>query len=154
VQAYLCALTTAATCGGSRSLPADPTSAHITGARESGGADRGFLSRGKLQLIRPHAVFALLSRAHVVRSDALAELLLEERFRAAVVDLFSEEPLPVKHPVCRAPRAIPSSHGAGVHPEAFRSIGRLAVRDVEAIVDGLTLQEMQSAQLEFIRVRG
>jgi phosphoglycerate dehydrogenase-like enzyme len=85
--------------------------------------------------------------------DALTELVLEGRFRAAI-DVFPEEPLPLDHPIHRAPRAILSSHRAGAHPEALHNIGRLAVRDLEAILRGLPPQEMQVAQPEFIRLRG
>ncbi len=116
-------------------------------------SNQGFLTREKLELIRPDAVFVLLSRAHVVDFDALTELVLAERFRAAI-DVFPEEPLPLDHPIYRAPRAILSSHRAGAHPEAFLTIGRQAVRDTEAIVHGLSPQEMQVAQPEFIRLRG
>jgi len=111
------------------------------------------LNREKLARIRPDAVLVLLSRAHLVDFDALTEMVLEGRFRAAI-DVFPEEPLPLDHPINRAPRAILSSHRAGAHPEAMRCIGRLAVRDLEAILRGLPPQEMQVAQPEFIRMRG
>jgi len=116
-------------------------------------SNRAFLSREELERIRPDAVFVLLSRAHVVDFEALTELVLEGHFRAAI-DVFPEEPLPLDHPIHRAPRAILSSHRAGAHPEALRNIGRLVVRDLEAILRGLPPQEMQVAQPEFIRLRG
>jgi phosphoglycerate dehydrogenase-like enzyme len=85
--------------------------------------------------------------------DALTDLVLRERFRAAI-DVFPEEPLPTDHPIYQAPLAILSSHRAGAHPEALVNIGRLLVRDLEAILAGLPPQEMQLAQPEFIRMRG
>ncbi len=116
-------------------------------------SNRALLSREKLELIRPDAVFVLLSRAHVVDFDALTDLVLQERFRAAI-DVFPEEPLPLDHPIRQAPRAILSPHRAGGHPEALRNIGQVVVRDLEAILRGLSPQEMQVAQPEFIRMRG
>jgi phosphoglycerate dehydrogenase-like enzyme len=116
-------------------------------------SNRAILSREKLERIRPDAVFVLLSRAHVVDFDALTELVLQGRFRAAI-DVFPEEPLPLSHPICQAPRAILSPHRAGGHPEARHNIGRIVVRDLEAILRGLPPQEMQVAQPEFIRLRG
>ncbi|MGD0112874.1 MAG: NAD(P)-dependent oxidoreductase [Armatimonadota bacterium] len=116
-------------------------------------SNRALLSREKLERIRPDAVFVLLSRSHVVDFDALTDLVLQGRFRAAI-DVFPEEPLPLSHPIHRASRAILSSHRAGAHPEALRNIGRMVVRDLEAILRGLPPQEMQVAQPEFIRMRG
>ena len=116
-------------------------------------SNRALLNREKLERIRPDAVFVLLSRAHVVDFDALTELVLQGRFRAAI-DVFPEEPLPLDHPIRQAPRAILSPHRAGGHPEALRNIGRIVVRDLEAILSGLPPQEMQVAQPEFIRMRG
>lgn len=116
-------------------------------------SNRALLSRQKLELIRPDAVFVLLSRAHVVDFDALTELVLQERFRAAI-DVFPEEPLPLDHPIYKAPRAVLSPHRAGAQSEALRTIGRLAVRDLQAILRGLPPQEMQIAQPELIRLRG
>ncbi len=115
--------------------------------------NRALLSREKLELIRPDAVLVLLSRAHLVDFDALIDLVLQERFRAAI-DVFPEEPLPLDHPIRRVPWAILSPHRAGGQAEARLNIGRLVVRDLEAMLRGLPPQEMQVAQPEFIRMRG
>lgn len=116
-------------------------------------SNRALLDREKLELIRPDAVFVLLSRSHVVDFDALTEMVLAKRFRAAI-DVYPEEPLPLEHPIYKATRAILSTHRAGAHGEAYHLIGQQAVRDTEAIVRGLVPQEMQVAQPEFIRLRG
>ena len=116
-------------------------------------SNRALISREKLELIRPDAVFVLLSRAHVVDFDALTDLLLQGRFRAAI-DVFPKEPLPPDHPIRQATHAILSPHRAGGHPEALLNIGRIVVRDLEAMLRGLPPQEMQVAQPEFIRMRG
>ena len=116
-------------------------------------SNQALLDREKLELIRSDAVFVLLSRSHVVDFDALTEMVLAERFRAAI-DVYPEEPLPLEHPIYKASRAILSTHRAGAHSEAYRTIGQQAVRDTEAIVHGLVPQEMQIAQPEFIRLRG
>ncbi|UCC69081.1 MAG: hydroxyacid dehydrogenase [Armatimonadota bacterium] len=116
-------------------------------------SNRAFLSREKLELIRPDAVFVLLSRAHVVDFDALTDLVLRGRFRAAI-DVFPKEPLPSDHPIRQAPLAILSPHRAGGHPEAIFNIGRFVVRDLEAILRGLPPHDMQVAEPEFIRMRG
>ena len=74
------------------------------------------IGRRELALIRKDAVFALMSRAHVVDFDALTEALIEGRFRAAI-DVFPEEPMPSDHPIRRAPtsccrRTVPAVSSA------------------------------------------
>ena len=118
-----------------------------------GVGNKALLNRDKLGLIRPNAVFLLLSRAHVVDFDALTELLAEGRFRAGI-DVFPQEPLPKDHPIRRVKHAVLSSHRAGAMHESLQNIGRLVAGDLEAICNGLVPQNMQVAQPEFIRLRG
>lgn len=118
-----------------------------------GVANKALLSREKLSLIRPNAVFLLLSRAHVVDFDALTELLAAGRFRAGI-DVFPQEPLPKDHPIRRVKHAILSSHRAGAMHESLQNVGHIVTCDIESICNGLVPQRMQLAQPEFIRLRG
>lgn len=116
-------------------------------------SNRALLDRSMLERIPPDAILLLMSRSHLVDFDALTELTLAERFRAAV-DVFPQEPLPADHPIRKAPGVILSSHRAGAIGEAIQNIGRIVARDLEAVLKGLPPREMQSAQPEFIRLRG
>jgi phosphoglycerate dehydrogenase-like enzyme len=116
-------------------------------------SNRALLTRQLLSLIRPDAVFVLLSRSHVVDFDALTELLAEGRFRAGI-DVYPEEPLPRDHPIRRVKHAVLSSHRAGAIGEGLLNIGRLVADDMEALCAGLAPYAMQQAQPEFIRLRG
>lgn len=118
-----------------------------------GASNKAMLSRDKLELIRPDAVFLLMSRSHVVDFDALTDLLRQGRFRAGI-DVFPQEPLPKDHPIRQLPHAVLSSHRAGAMNESLRAIGRFVADDIEAICSGLAPQKMQVAQPEFIRLRG
>lgn len=115
--------------------------------------NKGMLDREKLALIRPDAVFVLLSRSHLVDFDALTEMVLAGRFRAAV-DVFPEEPLPKDHPIRQAQHAVLSSHRAGAIGEGLLNIGHLVAQDIEAVCQGRPPQAMQLATPEFIRLRG
>jgi phosphoglycerate dehydrogenase-like enzyme len=119
----------------------------------AGASNRALLDRERLSQIPSDAVFVLLSRAHLVDFDALTDLLTAGRFKAAI-DVFPQEPLPTDHPIRALPNAILSSHRAGAIGEALLSIGRIVVDDLEAVLRGLPPQQMQSAQPEFIRLRG
>jgi phosphoglycerate dehydrogenase-like enzyme len=116
-------------------------------------SNKALLNQEKLSLIRPDAIFLLLSRAHVVDFEALTELLSQGRFRAGI-DVFPEEPLPEDHPIRQIDHAVLSSHRAGAIGEALLNIGRIVTNDLEAICRGLIPQEMQVAQPNFIRLRG
>jgi len=112
--------------------------------------NEALLSRELLELIRPEAVLVLVSRAHVVDFEALAELVLAGRFRAAI-DVFPSEPLPLDHPIRTAPGAVLSAHRAGALEEALWEIGDRVVDDLEAIVRGLPPRRLQTAEPELAR---
>jgi phosphoglycerate dehydrogenase-like enzyme len=111
--------------------------------------NQALLSRDLLGYIQPGAVLALISRAHVVDFDALTDLVLAGRFKAAI-DVFPLEPLPLDHPIRQAPGAILSAHRAGSVKEGLWEIGRMVVDDLEAIAKGLPPQRLQLAQPELI----
>ena len=109
--------------------------------------NRALLSRELLQLVQADAVLVLVSRAHVVDFDALTELVLEGRFRAAI-DVYPEEPLAADHPIRTAPGVVLSPHRAGLVQEALWEIGRRVVDDLEALVNGLPARRLQLADPE------
>lgn len=111
--------------------------------------NQALLSRALLETIRPGAVLVLISRAHVVDFEALTELVLAGRFKAAI-DVFPIEPLPLDHPIRRAPGAVLSAHRAGSVVEGLWEIGRMVVDDLEAIARSLPPQRLQPAQPELV----
>ncbi len=111
--------------------------------------NKAMLNRKLLSLIRPEAVLALMSRAHVVDFDALTDLLHQKRFRAAI-DVFPEEPLAKDHPIRTAPNTILSAHRAGTVWKDMHLIGRMVVDDLEAMLAGLPPTKMQVAQPEIV----
>ena len=116
-------------------------------------SNQAMLTREKLELIRPDAVFVLLSRAHVVDFEALTDLLEAGRFRAAI-DVFPQEPLALDHRIRRIEQVVLSSHRAGANREALHNVGRLVADDLEAISRGFMPTQLQVAQPEFIQLRG
>ena len=112
--------------------------------------NRAFLSREVLEMIQPGAVLVLISRAHVVDFEALTDLVVAGRFKAAI-DVFPSEPFPLDHPIRHAPGAILSAHRAGSVPEGLWEMGQMVVDDLEAIARGLPPQRLHVAQPETVR---
>jgi phosphoglycerate dehydrogenase-like enzyme len=112
-------------------------------------SNQALLDRAMLERIQPNAVLVLISRAHLVDFDALTELLLEGRFKAAI-DVFPQEPLDKDHAIRRAPGVVLSAHRAGSVSRDLRLIGRMVVDDLETMIAGLPPTEMQVAQPEII----
>lgn len=111
--------------------------------------NRALLSRQRLEQIAPGSVLALMSRAHVVDFDALTELVLAGRFKAAI-DVFPTEPLAADHPIRRAEGAVLSAHRAGSVQEGLWELGSMVVDDLEAIARGWPPHRLQVAQPELV----
>jgi phosphoglycerate dehydrogenase-like enzyme len=109
--------------------------------------NEAMVSRSLLELVNPDAVLVLVSRAHVVDFEALTELVLAGRFRAAI-DVYPEEPFDPEHPLRTARNAVLSPHRAGLVQDALWELGRMVVDDLEAIARGLPPRRMQSAEPE------
>ena len=111
--------------------------------------NRAMLSREKLKLIQSGAVLVLISRAHVVDFDALTDLVLAGRFKAAI-DVFPQEPLDLNHPIRRAAGAILSAHRAGSVVESMWDLGEMVVDDLEAIALAVPPRRLQMAEPELV----
>lgn len=98
--------------------------------------NQGFLGFNELSLIRPDAIFLLMSRAAVVDFSAFVELVRVGRFRAAT-DVFPVEPVAKDDPVRSVEGMLLSAHRTGGMPIALFDIGRQAVADAELILKGL-----------------
>jgi phosphoglycerate dehydrogenase-like enzyme len=112
--------------------------------------NQAMLSRPLLERVPHGAALVLISRAHVVDFDALTELVLAGRFKAAI-DVFPSEPLPADHPIRRAEGAVLSAHRAGSVREGMWDVGQMVVDDLEAIVRGLPPRRLQEASPELVQ---
>lgn len=111
--------------------------------------NEALLSRSVLEMIRPDAVLVLVSRAHIVDFEALTDLVLAKRFKAAI-DVYPIEPFTKGHRVRGAEWAVLQAHRAGSVREALWEIGSMVVDDLDAILRGIPPQRMQVAQPELV----
>jgi phosphoglycerate dehydrogenase-like enzyme len=112
--------------------------------------NRALLSRALLERIQPDAALVLISRAHVVDFEALTELVLAGRFKAAI-DVFPNEPLAPDHPIRTAPNAVLSAHRAGAVEEGLWELGEMVVDDLEVIIHDLPPRRMQPALPQLVK---
>ena len=111
--------------------------------------NRGMLDRSRLELIRPGAVFLLMSRAGLVDFDALTDLVAAGRFRAAT-DVFPVEPAPADLRARSVDGMLLSAHRAGGMPSVLAAIGEMVVDDLALILRGLPPQRLQPARPETV----
>ncbi|MEO8437801.1 MAG: D-2-hydroxyacid dehydrogenase [Chloroflexota bacterium] len=90
-------------------------------------ASRGMIDVGVLAALRPTAWLINVSRGALVDEPALLEALLVGRLAGAVLDVFSEEPLPADSPWWDAPNVIVTPHASG---HTLRFLDDLLVENV------------------------
>lgn len=95
---------------------------------------RGLVSAEALAALRPHAWLINTGRGPVVDEGALLSLLQEGRIGGAVLDVFSEEPLPRKSPLWRLPNVVITPHVAGA--EADEELEALVSENLRRFVAG------------------
>lgn len=103
---------------------------------------RRLVSARLMERLTPDQTLVVLSRASLVDFEAIVELSNERGFRFAT-DVYPEEPLAKNHPVRRSKHGIIVPHLAGALPAALRTIGRMVVDDLEAILKGNRPTQMQ-----------
>ena len=80
---------------------------------------RGLVSRECIAAMRPHAWLVNTGRGPVIDEAALDDALARRRIAGAVLDVFSEEPLPPSSPLWGRDNVVITPHvsGAGAHAE-------------------------------------
>jgi glyoxylate/hydroxypyruvate reductase A len=74
---------------------------------------RGILGEPELHAMRPEAWLVNLGRGSLIQEPALVRALQERWIAGAVLDVFSEEPLPTEHPFWGMPNVVVTPHISG-----------------------------------------
>ena len=80
-------------------------------------ATRGMIDRATIARMRPDCILVNLGRGVVVDEDALVEALRERRIAGAVLDVFTQEPLPPSSPLWDLDNVLLSPHTAALSPQ-------------------------------------
>ena len=111
--------------------------------------NRHLIGAPELARMQRGAGLILLSRADVVDFAALHDALEAGHIEAAI-DVFPNEPIAADDPIRRCEFAILSSHRAGGLDSALKTIGEMAVDDLELVLRGLPPVRMQLAHPETV----
>jgi phosphoglycerate dehydrogenase-like enzyme len=80
---------------------------------------RNLIDAESLSLMKPSAVLVNTARGGLVDEDALAQALSEGRILGAGLDVLSQEPPPLEHPLLHLPNVVLTPHTAGPTWESF-----------------------------------
>jgi phosphoglycerate dehydrogenase-like enzyme len=96
---------------------------------------RGLLDRGRLALLRPHAVLVNTARGGLVDEDALADALERGALRAAALDVLALEP-PGQTRLSTLDNVVLTPHVAGLSEPSVLEMTRRATDAVLAVLGG------------------
>ena len=99
---------------------------------------RGLIDRAVLQALRPSSVLINVGRGSSVDEQALIDALRQGRLRAAVLDVFQQEPLPGDSPLWALDNVYITPHNAAV--SFARDIVRIFERNYRRFVSAEPLQ--------------
>lgn len=99
---------------------------------------RGLMGAREFALMKPGAIFVNGARGAIVQEDALLAALDSGHLRAAGLDVFATEPLPLDSPLRSHPKVTPLPHiGSATHETRYR-MAELAVSNLLAALAGQT----------------
>lgn len=110
----------------------DVVSLHLRATPEA----QRFLSRERLALLKPTAYVVNTARGALIDEAALVEHLRAGKIIGAALDVFETEPLPAGHPLAGLPNVLLTSHCAGMTPEANQIGLRMAVENIQHVLEG------------------
>jgi D-3-phosphoglycerate dehydrogenase len=97
---------------------------------------RGFLSRERINAMKPGVILVNTARAAMVDEAAMIEALKSGHIRHAGLDVFNTEPLPVDHPLTKISNVTLSAHSAFRTPEASENLIHAAWEHCRRIAKG------------------
>jgi len=98
---------------------------------------RGFVSRQRIDAMKPGVILVNSARGALVDEAAMIEALRSGHIRHAGLDVFNTEPLPSNHPLTQLPNVTLSAHSAFRTPEASENLIEAAWQHCRRICEGL-----------------
>lgn len=96
----------------------------------------GLIGPDELALMKPSAYLINTSRGPIVDEQALIQALQRGVIAGAALDVFDDEPLPLKHPLRNLPNTIITPHIGYVTQEMYRLVFNHTIENIMAFLDG------------------
>jgi phosphoglycerate dehydrogenase-like enzyme len=103
------------------------------------------VSRALLEKMKPSAYFINTSRAKLVDTQALGELLQQGKIAGAALDVHDEEPAPMNYLFASLPNVLVTPHIAYNSKEAGENMLRIAYATLDAFLKGEKLHVVNAA---------
>ncbi len=97
---------------------------------------RGMMNADRFALMKPGSVFINTARGALVDEQALIDALQSGHLRAAALDVFEVEPLPLDSPLIQMSNVLLAGHLAGLDIESQRDALTMAAETIIALRDG------------------
>jgi D-3-phosphoglycerate dehydrogenase / 2-oxoglutarate reductase len=97
---------------------------------------KGLIGQEEFAVMKPSAFVISTCRGGVIDEEDLLKALQEGRIRGAGLDVFSQEPIPVTHPLLALENLIVSPHTAALTIECARRMDERAARNCLDAIDG------------------
>ena len=94
------------------------------------------INRDTLAIMKPGSVLINTARGGLVDEDALVEALESGHLRAAGLDVFKKEPLPVESPLIKLENVLLSCHTGGLDQESHRDAYAMAAQNIVKLHQG------------------
>jgi phosphoglycerate dehydrogenase-like enzyme len=112
-------------------------------------ATRGLLSRERIALLQPNAVFINIGRGATVDEEALLEALQTKRIRGAALDVFTSEPLRSAHPLWSLENVLLSPHTADHTPDAHDRAMQFFLENLRRYQAGESLENVVDKEEQY-----
>jgi phosphoglycerate dehydrogenase-like enzyme len=91
---------------------------------------KGLFGDAEIRAMKPGAFLIHVSRGGVVDENSLSQALNERRLAGAVLDVFSQEPLPASSPLWKVPNLIITPHVSGFSPRYKERAGDMFIENL------------------------
>lgn len=97
---------------------------------------RRLIGRNEISALRDGAIIVNTARGGIIDEEALVTAMGSGKIRAAGLDTFETEPLPVGHPLLALRKAVLSPHSAALTEESLLAMGLATARNALDGLDG------------------
>jgi D-3-phosphoglycerate dehydrogenase len=94
------------------------------------------LGREQLELLKPTAILVNTARGKIIDERALADVLGDEKFFGAGLDVYEEEPLNRDSPLRRLDNVVLTNHISPLTREAMSETRRSSIRNILRFIKG------------------